>query len=92
MGCSLDVRAVINRPGIATTADKGDFFPKSTYWITNVSANYRITDDITVFGRVNNLFDVYYAEMSNVAGWGGSAGDWWAMPGRNYQLGMEFTF
>lgn len=88
----LDVRAVINRPGIATTADKGDFFPKSTYWITNVSANYRITDDITVFGRVNNLFDVYYAEMSNVAGWGGSAGDWWAMPGRNYQLGMEFTF
>ena len=88
----LDVRAVIDRPGRATTADRGDFFPKSTYWITNVSANYRITDDITVFGRINNIFDVYYAEMSNVAGWGGTAGDWWAMPGRNYQLGMEFTF
>lgn len=86
----LDVRGVIDRPGRSVSADKGDFFPKSTYWITNISANYRITDDITVFGRVNNIFDVYYAEMSNVSY--GSARDWWTMPGRNYQLGLEMTF
>lgn len=86
----LDVRGVIDRPGRSVSDDKGDFFPKSTYWITNISANYRVNDDFTIFGRVNNIFDVYYAEMSNVA-YGGSR-DWWTMPGRNYQLGVEVSF
>jgi len=84
------VRGVIDRPGRSVSDDKEDFFPKSTYWITNISANYRVNDDFTIFGRVNNIFDEYYAEMSNVA-YGGSR-DWWTMPGRNYQLGVEVSF
>lgn len=67
----LDVRGNIDRPGIADHV-----FPRSTYWITDISANYRVNDTITVFGRINNLFNTYYAEQSNVRY--GNPGDWWS--------------
>lgn len=86
----LDVRGIIDRPGPDSTGTNGAIFPKKTYWITDVSANYRINDNIAIFGKVGNLFNVFYAEQSNVAY--GSPGDWWAAPGRNFQAGMEFTF
>ena len=52
----LDIRGVIDRPGPAA-----NIFPRTTYWITDISANYRVRENVTVFGRVNNLFDTYYA-------------------------------
>lgn len=89
----LDVRGVIDRPGPQTADVIDNFFPKTTYWITDISANCRVTDDITVFGRINNVFDVFYAEQSNARGnWYGESGEWWTMPGRNYQLGVEVSF
>lgn len=81
----LDIRGNIDRPGTGSNA-----FPKSTYWITDLSANYRVNDNITVFGRVNNLFNTYYAEQSNVRY--GNPGDWWTGQGRNFRVGMEVTF
>lgn len=83
----LDVRGVIDRPGVQGYSD---FFPKKTYWITDISANYHINDTLTVFGRVGNLFNVFYAESSNVR-WG-LPNEWWTAPGRNFQLGMELKF
>ena len=81
----LDIRGNIDSPGTGANA-----FPKSTYWITDLSANYRVNDNITVFGRVNNLFNTYYAEQSNVRY--GNPGDWWTGQGRNFRVGMEVTF
>ncbi len=84
----LNVRAVIDRPGPTTT--KGKAFPKSTYYITDVAVNYAATPNITVFGRVNNLFNVYYAEQSNVLY--GAPEQWWSAPGRSFEVGTTFKF
>ena len=80
----LDIRGVIDRPGPAA-----NIFPRTTYWITDISANYRVRENVTVFGRINNLFDTYYAEQSSVRY--GHAGDWWPGQGRNFRLGIEVT-
>lgn len=94
---SLDVRGNIDRPG-PKTADvsslaNNHFFPKNTYWITDLAVNYHPTANVTIFGKVNNLFDVFYAEQSNArAQWGGQPDEWWTSPGRNYQLGVQLKF
>ncbi|MDU3385235.1 MAG: TonB-dependent receptor, partial [Veillonella sp.] len=75
----LDIRGVIDRPGPAD-----NIFPRTTYWLADISANYRVRENVTVFGRVNNIFDTYYAEQSNVR-WG-NPGDWWPGQGRNFRL------
>lgn len=93
MDAQLTVRGSISRPGPQTADALPNFFPKTTYWITDVSANYYVNDSIRIFGRVNNLFDVFYAENSNARGnWGGVPDEWWTNPGRNYQVGMEVKF
>lgn len=81
----LDIRGNIDRPGRADGA-----FPRSTYWITDISANYRVNDSVTVFGRVNNVFNTFYAEQSNTRY--GNPGEWWTGQGRNFRVGMEVTF
>lgn len=89
----LSVRGNIDRPGPQTKDALPNFFPKTTYWITDLSANYQVTEDFKIFGRVNNLFDVFYAEHSNARGnWGGKQDEWWTAPGRNFQIGMEVKF
>ena len=80
----LDIRGVIDRPGTAANV-----FPRKTYWLADISANYRVRENVTVFGRINNIFDTYYAEQSSVR-WG-NPGDWWPGQGRNFRLGLEVT-
>jgi len=80
----LDIRGIINRPGPADNV-----FPRKTYWLADISANYRVRENVTVFGRINNIFDTYYAEQSSVR-WG-NPGDWWPGQGRNFRLGVEVT-
>lgn len=93
----LDVRGNIDRKGPQTSdvaaLPDNSFFPKTTYWITDISANYHATKNLTIFGRVNNLFDVFYAEQSNArSNWWGQPNECWTVPGRNYQLGVELKF
>ena len=68
--------------------------PASTYWVWDASFNYKITKQARAFIKVNNIFDKYYAEFSNVAyGYPDPiAGDWWSSPGRNYQIGIQYQF
>ena len=80
----LDIRGIINRPGPADNV-----FPRKTYWLAEISANYRVRENVTVCGRINNIFDTYYAEQSRVR-WG-NPGDWWPGQGRNFRLGVEVT-
>lgn len=93
----LDVRGTIDRKGPQTpdvaALPNNKFFPKDTYWVADLSANYHATPDLTIFGRVNNLFNTFYAEASNArTNWWGQANEWWTAPGRNYQLGIEYKF
>lgn len=75
--------------------DKGsagaqDAFPAATYWIWDIGVNYKVNQAAKAYLKVNNVFDKYYAEQSNVAY--GAQGEWWAMPGRNVIVGMSYTF
>jgi vitamin B12 transporter len=85
-------RGIIDRVG--PTASSGlPALPTNTYWVWDASINYKVTKDTKAFLKVNNIFDKYYAELSNVAyGFPQTAGDWWSSPGRNYQIGIQYQF
>ena len=59
---------------------------KLTGWLTSAQTT-AYAENVTVFGRINNIFDTYYAEQSSVR-WG-NPGDWWPGQGRNYRLGRR---
>ncbi|MDF2928124.1 MAG: cirA 4 [Anaerospora sp.] len=80
-------RGIINRDGKPGGANA---FPTSTYWIWDIGVNYKVNQAVKAYAKVNNIFDKYYAEQSNVAY--GAPGEWWAMPGRNVIVGMSYTF
>lgn len=84
----FDMRIAANRRGPVSA--HGPAFPRNSYAVANLSANYQANENVKIFGAVNNLFDTYYAEATNVSY--GGAGDWWSMPGRNYRLGVELSF
>lgn len=82
---SLMARAMIDRPGPVNNA-----FPETSYWVCDFGMNYKIMETTKVYLKVNNLFDKFYAEHSNVK-WGG-AGQWWTAPGRSFVVGVEHSF
>lgn len=77
----FDMRVAMQRRGLVD-----GYFPRNSYTIANLSANYQATKNLKVFGVVNNIFDTFYAEHTI------SAGNWYTMPGRNYRLGVELSF
>ncbi|MDL2280623.1 TonB-dependent receptor [Selenomonadales bacterium OttesenSCG-928-I06] len=87
---SLIGRGIIDKPGAKNGTDK--IYPTDTYWVCDVAANFKVDKHATLFVRVNNIFDKYYAEFSNVGPYGGGPGDWWSAPGRNYQIGVKCSF
>lgn len=65
--------------------------PCPTFWLWNIYGNYRPTKNITVWGRVNNIFD-RFCEYTP---------DWdarfnyfrdYTKPGRHFLIGADFTF
>ena len=85
---NFTLRGVIDRPGSNET--KSANYPCDTYWLADLGVNYQADKNTKLYFKVNNLFDKYYAEESNVT-WG-QPGDWWAMPGRSFVAGVEYTF
>jgi len=77
----LQGRGIIDKPG-----SKANAFPENTYWVWDMSVNYKVAKDTKTFLKVNNLFDKFYAEMS------GNSNDWYLSPGRNYQIGVQYQF
>ena len=61
---------------------------KTSYWITDLAANYETYKGVRVFAKVNNLFDTYYTEQTYYA----DPTKWYPQPGRNFQAGLEYTF
>lgn len=88
----LDGRRFLDRAG-KQFDEKG--WPTSNYWVWNLGLNYKPDSRTKVFMKVNNLFDQYYAEQTQVI-WGihpnRDPKQWYAMPGRNIMVGMEYQF
>ena len=51
------------------------------YFLLNMTASYKLSDTVELYGRIDNLFDVYYEEA-----WG------YATPGRSAYAGIKVTF
>lgn len=89
----LQGRGVIGRTGPQTSDALPNFFPSNTYWVWDIAANYQVSNNIKTFFKVNNLFNQFYAEESNArTQWGGQPDEWWTSPGRNYQIGIQYSF
>ena len=82
---SLMARAMIDRPGPVDNA-----FPETSYWVCDLGMNYKIMETTKIYLKVNNIFDKFYAERSNV-NYGGP-GQWWTAPGRSFVVGVEHSF
>ncbi len=83
---SLDGRGVMNRYGSKKYPEMRNY---ANYWVWDMAANYHFTKNATFFARVNNIFDQFYTDY-------GSSYDpydtWYSAPGRNFEVGMQFTF
>jgi len=85
--CDLDGRAVINRDGrLADAANSTDNI--TSFWLWNLSANYKFTKNFRVYGKVNNIFDTFYSERVYDL----DPEKWYSSPGRNYMVGLECLF
>lgn len=89
---SLDGRGVMNRYGSKGSPEMRNY---ANYWVWDMAANYHFTKNATLFARVNNIFDQFYTDIGS--SYGPSADpvqwqDWYSAPGRNFEVGMQFTF
>lgn len=89
---SLDGRGVMNRYGSKESAEMRNY---SSYWVWDMAANYHFTKNATLFAKVNNIFDQFYTDVGSSYGpsadptqWQG----WYSAPGRNFEMGLQFTF
>ena len=68
----------------------------ANYWVWDVAANYQFAKGANLFARVNNIFDQFYTDVGS--SYGPDADDpargydWYSAPGRNFEMGLQFTF
>ena len=95
--CNITAKAVIDKPGYefvpSTGATKPGIknFPCDNYWVVDLGVNYKPDKNHKIYFKVNNLFDKFYANESAVYQ-GGAPGEYYAMPGRAFFVGMEYSF
>lgn len=67
------------------------YLPEQTYWVWNLSANYRVNDSTKLFLKVNNLLNLQYM---TVVDYDSSAKSmrYYSKPGRHFVLGVEYSF
>lgn len=84
---SLDGRGVMNRYGNKACPEMRNY---ANYWVWDVAANYQFAKGATLFARVNNIFDQFYTDVGS--SYGPDTQHWYSAPGRNFEIGMQFTF
>ncbi len=84
----LDVRAFVGRNG--TNVDYSKWPQGGHYFLADLGVNYKATKDIKVYATINNLFDKFYGEQSNV--YYGNPDGYTSMPGRTFIVGMNWSF
>lgn len=89
---SLDGRGVMNRYGSKGSPEMRNY---ANYWVWDMAANYHFTKNATLFAKVNNIFDQFYTDIGSFYGHDADpsrALGWYSAPGRNFEVGLQFTF
>ena len=66
-------------------------WPSDKYGVYNLALNYTADKQTKFYFKVDNIFNKLWAEHTDVI-WSGGADSWYAMPGRNFVVGMQYTF
>ncbi|MGC4252833.1 MAG: TonB-dependent receptor, partial [Sphingobium sp.] len=68
--------------------------PSKSYWLWDMSANYKATKDLNLFLKVDNVADLYYMSRTEGTGAPTSVTGWglYSAPGRNFVIGAAFSF
>lgn len=66
-------------------------WPSDKYGVYNLALNYTADKQTKFYVKVDNIFNKLWAEHTDVI-WGGGADNWYAMPGRSFIVGMQYTF
>ncbi len=82
----LNGRGVIDREGRKGKNIAGEF---TSFWVWDAALNYQFEDHAKAFIRVNNIFDKFYTDQCYDMDPDGS---WYSAPGRNFQVGVQYTF
>ena len=95
---SLDARAFLGRCGDNNFhIPEDEVMPSSHYWVVNLGTTYHLTDNISFFAQIDNVFNRLYAERTNAI-WpgGGIFGNKkpnreriYYMPGRSVLVGVN---
>lgn len=67
------------------------YMPEQTYWLWNISMNYRVNKSTKAFLRVNNLMDLYYMTATSFDTTIQEMA-YYTCPGRNFVVGLEYSF
>lgn len=66
-------------------------WPCDKYGVYNLALNYTADKQTKFYFKVDNIFNKLWAEHTDVI-WNGGEDRWYAMPGRSFVLGMQYTF
>lgn len=54
--------------------------------------NYKLQKNTRLYVKVNNIFNQFYSNWDNESGGFLGFDEWYAEPGRNYQIGINYSF
>ncbi|WP_304263719.1 TonB-dependent receptor domain-containing protein [Phascolarctobacterium succinatutens] len=66
-------------------------WPCDKYGVYNLALNYTADKQTKFYVKVDNIFNKLWAEHTDVI-WNGGEDRWYAMPGRSFVVGMQYTF
>ena len=66
-------------------------WPCDKYGVYNLALNYTADKQTKFYFKVDNIFNKLWAEHTDVI-WNGGEDRWYAMPGRSFIVGMQYTF
>lgn len=86
--------AVLQGRGVFDQANgRGEgLYAQNTYWVWDASLRYEINKNAKFYFKVNNVFDQFYSNWENDTDGFLGFDEWYAEPGRNYQIGFYYTF
>ena len=91
LNVNMFAKAIVKRPGrMVTQSTVPDSF--KSFWLCDLNVNYKATDNIKAFFKVNNLFNKLYTDQCYNMTPLDSSSNWYPAPGRNFQVGVEYTF
>ncbi|WP_307756047.1 TonB-dependent receptor domain-containing protein [uncultured Cloacibacillus sp.] len=86
-------RGVMGRKGSRQYASRTNLFygtyPVSSFWVVDMTVNYKTSEHLTFYLKINNIFDEFYCD--DVTGVYGHE-DIYGAPGRNFRVGFTYEF